>query len=139
MWHGQGKWVVEEKKYQILSFLSHFLIISKCFILMPIPLKLDIWLQICEVFVNVISNVEQKNSVFAIISKAHSPWSCHIAKLAKPVCWCRSPYFEVYCKVTKTADKLRNWATFIPVLGQLWNMQVRYSIWHPVGHIKDTM
>ena len=70
MWHDQGK-LVTCWNISILSFLRHFVITPKCLILMQTPLKLDIWLQSCEEFVNAKNNIEQRNlnPVFANISK----------------------------------------------------------------------
>ena len=70
MWDDQGKWVTCRKIY-IPSFLCHFLITSKCFILRQTSLKLDIWLQSYKQFVNTENNIKQKNlnTVFANISK----------------------------------------------------------------------
>ena len=67
-------------------FLHHFLVTSKCFILMQTPLQLDIWLQSYEGFVNAKNNIKQRNSntVLPISQKqhlrhpTHSSWSCHI-------------------------------------------------------------
>ena len=57
---------------------------------MQTPLKLDIWLQSYEEFVNAKNNIKQKNldTVFANILKTTSPtsdsflwsWSCHISE-----------------------------------------------------------
>ena len=58
-------------------FLHHFLITSKCFILMLTPLQLDNWLQSYEELVNAKNNIKQRNlnTVFANISKSIFPIS----------------------------------------------------------------
>ena len=72
----QGKWVTC-RKILILSFISHVLTNSKCFILMQTPWKLHIWLQSYEEFVDAKNNIKQKNlnTVLANISKSISPTS----------------------------------------------------------------
>ena len=50
---------------------------SKCFIVMQTPLKLNIWLQSYEGFVNAKNNIKERNLniVFANISKTTLPTS----------------------------------------------------------------
>ena len=64
-------------KISISIFLHHFLITSKCFILMHTPLQLDIWLQSYEGFDNYKNNIKQRNlnTVFANISITTFPTS----------------------------------------------------------------
>ena len=73
-------------KMSISIFLHHFLITSKCFILMQTPLQLDIWLQSYEEFVNA-KTIKNKGiwPLFMPISQkqylrhpTHSSWSCHM-------------------------------------------------------------
>ena len=51
-------------KIQILIFLHHLLITSKCFNLTQTPLQLDIWLQSYEEYVNAKNNIKQLEHCF---------------------------------------------------------------------------
>ena len=82
-WKDKIRYVTRSREMSHLSKMSifshYFLITSKCFILMQIPLQLDIWLQSYEGFVNAKNNIKQRNlnTVFANISKTASPTSAH--------------------------------------------------------------
>ena len=97
LWHDQGKWVACQKN-SINWFLCHFLITSKCFILMQTPWQLDIWLQSYEWFDNAKNNeiwtLFLPISLYNIISPSYKNFWMDL-HFSKPKEW--SPRLNILC------------------------------------------